>query len=516
MDNMTMPFNVDFGDSFFTALFQGTLNTFVNRVEHNGFCYTSFGEMHDARCYGNHHYPRDAAEAARLLARCGYSDIGLRILRFSLDNTPKDQYYIPHVLHKDGSIQANTIQVDTPAHLALALRRIVDIAGASDESYRLYGILRRIMDGTWEHHFHSNWNLLDAGNYNEQVDGGQEMICDLFTNCSMAAAMQNMRVLAGVFRDSAGGERYEEQYEALCRGIDEILYDPEAGLYQAYRRVKDGTYCNEVNWLNLYPQRWYPGIAEAWDRAFSILKDTTAIEWGRWKIITGMPAKIQILGKVFGHILSYLAQTGRFEELAEHLDFARNTIRHPSDVFPEWWYYRRDPQPQEYWEIFWRRWGNTWQPYLENPDGDYTVDSGNCEQCAVFLLHLIEDVLGVDADASPRTLSPKLPMLFDSVRVNSAPIRRSGINYQEIGYNVTTSSRGVEIVVKDSGLGVSHVTLPVPRDMKFTVHTSPASHSICVTRTCGEVQFVTVSLPESRGPEFRISIQFSSSSTSIS
>ena len=50
-----------------------------------------------------------------------------------------------------------------------------------------------------------------------------------------------------------------------------------------------------------------------------------------------------------------------------------------------------------------------WNGFAENPAADYTVDSGNCEQCAVFLGCFSGDVLGFSAGGGKVEAAPRLP-----------------------------------------------------------------------------------------------------------
>ena len=84
---------IDFGDTFLNALFWGSLKSLADRVDPTGFCQTSYGEENNIKCYGTSHYPRDAAEAAGVLASVGLAELGTRILRFSLEHVPEGQEY---------------------------------------------------------------------------------------------------------------------------------------------------------------------------------------------------------------------------------------------------------------------------------------------------------------------------------------------------------------------------------------------------------------------------------------
>jgi hypothetical protein len=423
---------VDVGDDFFNALWYGTLKTLVERVDSSGFCHTSYGEENDVKCYGHTHYPRDTAEAARVLADVGLTDPALRILDFTLRNKPRDQYYIPHVYRPDGSIQANTVQIDTPAHVVRALARCVELLGPEEKGFRMFSELDTILDGTWVNHFHSQWNLLDAGNYNEQLDT-KGTVLDLFTNCSMHCGMALMAKMARTFGREALAGKYEERKSLLESGIEKSLYDPEHDIYLLLRELDSGQPSDQVNWVSLYCRRWYPGRPQAWENIFSLLHDRTLIQWGDFKIVSQDTARVGIVGKAFGYLLSFLAGTGKVQTLSEHLNFARKTIRRPVNVYPEWWYYQPLGHSHEYWDGFWQKYQGIWDAWTVDPEADYTVDSGNCEQVSVFLAHFWEDLLGLGVTGSQFHLWPKLPFDFTRVSVKNAPV----VHNQSISYELT-------------------------------------------------------------------------------
>jgi hypothetical protein len=102
------------------------------------------------------------------------------------------------------------------------------------------------------------------------------------------------------------------------------------------------------------------------------------------------------------------------------LDFARKTINQPVNVYPEWWYYQERTEKNDYWMRFWKKYGNVWQAWKNNPAGDYTVDSGNSEQSAVFLGHFYEELLGLKAITKKIHLWPKMPFEFKRLSVKNA------------------------------------------------------------------------------------------------
>jgi hypothetical protein len=460
VEDLGLRMSIDVGDAFFNALFYGTLKTFPERVDSSGFCHTSYGEVNDVKLYRWGHYPRDAAEAARVLACCGFVDHAIRILEFNIRNTPENQHYIPHILRFDGSIKANTVQVDTPAYQVLALQRCVELSGPSERLRLLYARIKQIMESTWDCHFHKDWQLLDAGNYNEAVQG-TEVTCDLITNSINANAYAALGYLCRVFNEEELAEKYAMRKKILESGIENILYDPDEKIYRVKRDIKTGKYGSYINWINIYPQRYYPGNPQTWDNAFEILKQTTTINWDSMEVICEYPERDGLIGQGFAHLLSYLGQTGRFALLQRHMDFARQTIRKPVNIYPEGWKYKDPDEPTQYEKNFSAKYGDTWQAYMTNPEGDYTVDSGNCEQCAVFLFIFINDLLGVNVMSEGVHLWPKLPFGFENIKINNVPVRKKQECLTRISYEMERKNNQVDMTITTDDR-LARVTLSVP------------------------------------------------------
>lgn len=281
-ENFGLQCDIDLGTPFLNALFWGSLKSLADRVDPSGFCQTSFGEEGNIKCYGTSHYPRDAAEAAGVLASVGLTDLGLRILRFSLEHIPAGQYYLPHVYRRDGSIRANTVQVDTPGHLARALERCVRQGGPVPEAEPLYRQLREVCRAAWRHHYHPEFRLLDAGNYNEQgFDGSSELLLDLFTNTAMHSGLAALGRVAAAFGDENSAGEFAEQAGLLAAGIEQRLFDPERGFYRSGYSLDRRGFMPEENWIILYCRRWYEGRPEAWERAYAELLSDTGDPLGR-------------------------------------------------------------------------------------------------------------------------------------------------------------------------------------------------------------------------------------------
>ena len=116
-----------------------------------------------------------------------------------------------------------------------------------------------------------------------------------------------------------------------------------------------------------------------------------------------------LLGKFFARQLGYFAETGRASELRDGFAFLRETVRRPSNLYPEWWFHHRPRELSGYIRDFLADHRDLWCAYTEDPEGDYTVDSGNCEQTAVFLQEMFDRILGVSFPGGGLRLQPVLP-----------------------------------------------------------------------------------------------------------
>lgn len=409
------PFAVlETSDGFLGPLWRGTMQSLLDRTREDGFCQTSFGEENGVKCYGVCHYSRDAAEAAAVLAGQGCTEPAARILDFTLSHIPAGQYFIVHAYRPDGTPLHNKIQIDTPAHPARALARLLE-TGADDPALpRCFDRLDRVFDDTWSHHFHAAFRLLDSGNYNEQLGGGTEPLLDLFTNSAMYAGCLAMAASARrLNRPAAVAERYLERAALLDRGIDRRLYDPAADLYRAALRTDGNTEERPLNWINLYPERWYPGRASAWRHAFEELwRPERCNDWNGLCVPSGETGfmKLRTMGKVIGQLLRFAARSQDDRHLEILLRFLRQTVRRPADLYPEYWlHHLPSPGRSPYLDWFFGEFKGVWNGFTEDPAADYTVDSGNCEQCAVFLGCFFDDVLGFSGAEGRVGLAPRLP-----------------------------------------------------------------------------------------------------------
>ncbi len=469
-----MDMQIDFGHEFLNSLFYGTLKSMAERVDSNGFCQTSYGEENGVKCYGHVHYPRDSAEAAYILASCGMTDIARKILSFTIDNIPSGQYYIPHVYRRDGTVHANTVQVDTPGHVGRALLRCVEVAGTDETSRRLFEKLTAIYTGTWKQHFHPEYQLLDAGNYNEQgFDGSNEVLLDLFTNTAMYCGFNSMSSLACFFNNDHAKQMFKDQAEILAHGIENVLYDRSVGFYRTAFSVKTKRLLAENGWLMLYGQRWYPGRESAWRCAYEKLQADTSLDWDGFRLITGEPPQRQfmLLGKVFAQQLAHMAHSGRGSELEAGLDFMISTVRHPENIYPEWWFHHRPADLSGYFKGFLEDYHGLWNAYTEDRNGDYTVDSGNCEQSAVFLQHMLADIIGIQYSNGKLKICPALKK--DS-SCDNIPIIRQKEQLIKAGYRATVEGNRYRIAVKISSPLPIILELPIEKSRTAEAHVNGA------------------------------------------
>lgn len=457
-----MDMTFDTGHDYLDALALVTLKSLFDRIDESGFCHTSYGEENGVRCYGVTHYSRDTAEAARVIAMAGKPNLALKILAFTLDHIPRDNYHIPHVYHRDGSVKANTIQMDTPALVVIALADCYRYGGDAAEIERLYAILKKRMEDAWGHHYHPDYQLFDAGNYNEQLDGGDKPILDMFTNSAMVAAWSELSGLAAVFDAASYVGEYQSRSCMIAQGIERNLYDDVSGTYRIGYDLSSKTYDNTTTWLKLYPARWYRGRPEAWRNAYHELRDKASFLWQDKKIITGESGDMQfrLVGKVFSMMLGFMAENSLADDFSHHWRFMTETIVHPRYLFPETWLVKDYPASLPYWKGFSEIHAGVWTPLNPEGRGDWTVDSGNCEQCSVFLQHLFHDLLGLRPEAGKIRLRPALLQYSPSVKVTDMAIRQHDGNRGKLSYDFAMGQDHTDINILKTGKLPLTVELP--------------------------------------------------------
>ena len=131
------------------------------------------------------------------------------------------------------------------------------------------------------------------------------------------------------------------------------------------------------------------------------LWNETANDWHGLRIPCCEPPHLSLrtLGKVVAVLMRYCAETGRRAKLAELFSFIETTVRRPADLWPEFWYHHAPgPEDSPYFRDLFAHFSGIWVPFTEDPAGDHTVDSGNCEQCSVYLAHFSNEIIGFRGD----------------------------------------------------------------------------------------------------------------------
>lgn len=452
---------------FFDRLYTGTLRSLRDRVRENGFCPTSFGEENGVQTYPECHYPRDAAEAAQVLADTGETEKALRILEFNLHHIPSGQDYIPHVYDSSGGVIHNNLQTDTPAHSALALELLARGNIRTETAERiaaLYRSLDRLAGALWRKHFRKEFQLLDSGNFNEQGFGGtREPLLDFFSNAANHAGFRALARIAEKYGDDRAARKHDERAEMLASGIEAHLFDPEENRYSA-AITPGGERMKLFNWLSIYPYRFYAGRTDAWECAFERLWNETANDWHGLRIPCCEPPHLSLrtLGKVVAVLMRYCAETGRRTKLAELFSFIETTVRRPADLWPEFWYHHAPgPEDSPYFRDLFAHFSGIWVPFTEDPAGDHTVDSGNCEQSAVFCNIFLNYILGCRRTENGGVLiAPTLPA-FHHATLEKRPLPDGGFLSWELEQSAGQCKLTLRTHAANAGTDVE-LLLPVP------------------------------------------------------
>lgn len=452
---------------FFDRLYLGTLRSLRDRVRENGFCPTSFGEENGIQTYPERHYPRDAAEAAQVLADTGETEKALRILEFNLHHIPSGQDYIPHVYDSSGGVIHNNLQTDTPAHSALALEILARGNLRNEDAVRvvtLYHSLDHLADALWRKHFRQEFQLLDSGNFNEQGFGGtREPLLDFFSNAANHAGFRALAGIAKKYDGDRAARKHDERAEMLASGIEAHLFAPEENRYSA-AITPGGERMKLFNWLSIYPYRFYAGRTDAWECAFERLWNETANDWHGLRIPCCEPPHLSLrtLGKVVAVLMRYCAETGRRTKLAELFSFIETTVRRPADLWPEFWYHHAPgPEDSPYFRDLFAHFSGIWVPFTEDPAGDHTVDSGNCEQCAVFCNIFLNYILGCRRTENGGVLiAPSLPA-FQHATLEKRPLPGGGFLSWELEQTAGQCKLTLRTHTANAGTDVE-LLLPVP------------------------------------------------------
>ena len=239
--------------------------------------------------------------------------------------------------------------------------------------------------------------MFDAGNYNEAgFEGSSEALVEIYTNGIMEAGYRAMSWMAENF-----GESESIRYAEFARTLEESIEGHFAGEPgQGYWNGIKWPTCEKIemlNWLPLLARHWHKGNPADMDKLWGQLKEKTSIDWGGMRVVTCEVPRDQykLVGRIYASQMAFFVETGRLNELKSLIEFASKTITHPLNLFPEWWFHHRPENPRGCLKASIEHHSGFYESYCDNPDGDYTYDSGNCEQCACFLHDVWSSLAGI-------------------------------------------------------------------------------------------------------------------------
>jgi len=192
----------------------------------------------------------------------------------------------------------------------------------------------------------------------------------------------------------------------------------------------------------------------------------TEADFGRYRITLGYPPpNYELLGKFAGWTLGYTARTGRMNELETLLNFVSEYTRKPRDLWPECWLLKADwldrTDPHR---------DMPWVNFTNDPDGDYTMDSGNCEQLVLSMEHLVRHVLGVDLRNGKPGIHPALPIGWGEVKVDGLLLPDGTGRASRIGYRYRAVDTGAVLKLNSLPDGELEVSVPAPNDRSYRIY----------------------------------------------
>ena len=454
-------FSCDFGDKFLNNLFYGTLETLIDRVNSKGFCEVCWGEESGAKRYGIVHYTRDACECALALISCGIFPVAKRILDFTLRNLPDNQSYFPQTYNSDGSPADNfTIATDRTGHVIRGCYYYLRYTRDINFIEKHFNVLAR-MTNYLKKYYHPSLHLVDSGNYNEQLDGSREPLCDLYTNCSILNGYRLMGKLSSMVGKKDIAEDCKEMAEKIKTGIEKNL----KGEYYFTGIRLNKERLPFAGWINMMPLEWYEDCdKKALENAYKLNMEKTTIKWEQYKIPSGLTddyycGKTHIAGKVLGYFTGYMAETGRLRQLQEMMNFIKEFTVKPKNIYPEnWWYCRMKDYKMD---KFLRKW---WTPYIEDPNGDYTIDSGNCEQDSCWLFDFLKHIVGIKEYESELVIKPCFPFNHKKIVIKNYPLSGG----DRISYSLFREVSKVKLEVGISKRIKYKIQIPVPKEENIT------------------------------------------------
>ena len=174
-----------------------------------------------------------------------------------------------------------------------------------------------------------------------------------------------------------------------------------------------------------------------------------------------------------------------------------STVRHPENIYPEWWFHHRPADLTGYFKGFLDDYHGLWNAYAEDSDGDYTVDSGNCEQSAVFLQHMLADIIGIQYSRGKLKICPALKK---GSSCDNIPIIRHKEQLIKAGYHATMEGSQYRIAVKISSPLPLMLELPVEKNHAAEAYVNGTR--VEITRQAGiDHDKITISLSDQTSAE---------------
>jgi hypothetical protein len=452
------------------TLMRGTVVSMGDRVLENGALVESFGEVGRGYRYEGV-FCRSVGEYIWPAAAFGRADLGEKVLRFMLSHIPWGQVYVPHTFGYDGRLMGNCLQVDSIGHAFYGMYHLWLFTG----ELSLFKEYKKFFDDwlqtlTWL--VLPEFNLVHSGNMNENIDGSAGTMCELFTNATILYGLRSLDILMEAVGDSKRGKICRDLAVRIKDGIETHLKYGRPEMYQVgfwvdEDRTKKPVPDHYFKWLNTYSLRFFPDCDQAaLANTHEELVRRSLARFGNYEVPMGYsPPEYSLIGKYAGWYLGYTAQTGRMKDLETMLRFVSEYTKKPCDIWPEGWLLKGCEWVKN--ESCHREAG--WTTFEDNPDGDYTMDSGNAEQLILSMEHIVRHVIGVDLRNGKPGIHPAWPLNWGEVDIDGMMLPDGNGKAGAVGYNLRQTQNETELTIRRMPKWDMEVSLPVRKDCRHKV-----------------------------------------------
>lgn len=487
------------GNDSFDRLIRSTMLLQHDRVNPAGHLYESVGEINGASRYSSLMYPRTVGEAVYPMCAMGMTNDVIRFYDYMYKVVPAESPYWPHTM-RPGAVASTNVQVDISADVLCGFVYLWLFTGDEALVNRFFPMLDKRAKLIMERHFHEKSGLVDSGNYNEQYGGTKETLCEIFTNMITLKAYELAAYMLQQLGRDQEAEWYRDYAVKIKKGIQTYLTDKETGGFYAGFYLASGKKI-PTDWSCSYATRYHDWVDESTaDKTYNlVLRNSMGSFLGR-EVWFGGGRIMETTTKCTGWRCGYLADTGRLLELNEELRFLADFTVQPKDILAE--HYRISGE-REYPYV---RFGGKldrryyWVGYRNEPNGDYTIDSGNGEQTVMFLEDFIRKVIGVDWRTSHSVIAPRWPLSFSDVtvagiRLPLAPGKVRTISYRQIrgDFSCRLQIDGLEEDSVDVELALPGPLFPkelslssAGQNIPFTVRDSHSVRAVCFKTPKGQ------------------------------